>query len=147
MKALIPIVVILSVAFSSVQPDKRFKLKHDEDNVKVYYRWKNHSNPGGKAEKTLVLYLANENDYRVQVRFCIDIYKSAFLSSSSDTLTYCIPPDYRITGNFRHLEFSLEGTALDTTGNDEGTDWEINDFSVVKNDTCVTSTNWRNADK
>lgn len=145
MKKIIPIFFVLAIVLSAAGPDKRFKLKHEEDNVKVYYRWKDRFNFNRENEKTLLLYLANENNYRVMVTFTIDIYKNAFLSASSDTLTYCIPPNHNITGNFRHLEFSTSGTALDTTGpdNKDFVEWEINNFNVVQNDTCSMRANWR----
>ncbi|HYW97040.1 MAG TPA: hypothetical protein VE870_15710 [Bacteroidales bacterium] len=145
MKKIILSIVILTITLSAAGPDKRFKLKHEEDNVKVYYRWKKKFSFTGKDERTLLLYLANENDYRVMVTFSIDIYKNAFLSSSSDTLSYCIPPNYEISGNFRDLEFSTRGTALDSTKSDdkEMVEWEINDFSVARNETCTTRANWR----
>ncbi len=146
MKKIVFIFPALMFILSSAGPDKRFILKHEEDNVKVYYRWKK-TIFSPEDTRTLLLYLSNENDYRVQVSFTIDIFSDVFLSASSDTLTYCIPPHYEITGNFRDLEFSVEGTALDSTGNDRMVEWEINDFSVARNDSCVTSANWRSADE
>ena len=143
MKPVVPILILLSVLFTSAGPGKRYRLKHEEDNVKVYYRWKKPSVFGAKDARTLVLYLANENDYRVNVFFTIDVFNNVFLSASSDTLMYCIPPNYEISGNFRKLEFSTEGTPLDSTGNDELVEWEINDFNVERNDTCTTGANWR----
>ena len=145
MKTLIPILFILAFVLSAAQPDKRFRLKKEEDHVKVYYRWKKRFSLHKKDQRTLLLLLANENDYRVQVSFTIDIFRNAFQSSSSDTLIYCIPPNYEISGNFRKLEFSMQGTALDTARHDdqELVEWEINDFSVSKNDTCVTRANWK----
>lgn len=145
MKKLIPLLIIILIVLSAAGPDKRYKLKHEEDNVKVYYRWKKRFRFNGKDERTLVLYLANENDYRVQVSFTIDIYKKVFLSSSSDTLTYCLPPNYEISGNFRDLEFSTEGTALDSAQSNNMVEWEINDFKVEKNDTCTVRANWRSS--
>ena len=145
MKKLIPLLIIILIVLSAAGPDKRYKLKHEEDNVKVYYRWKKRFRFNGKDERTLVLYLANENDYRVQVSFTIDIYKKVFLSSSSDTLTYCLPPNYEISGNFRDLEFSTEGTALDSAQSNDMVEWEINDFKVEKNDTCTVRANWRSS--
>jgi hypothetical protein len=149
MRKIIPLILALTVLTSATGPDKRFILKHEEDNVKVYYRWKKRGALSGKEQRTLVLYLANENNYRVQVSFTIDIFSGAFESSSSDTMMYCIPPDYEITGNFRDLEFSVEGTALDTsaTGNKDMVEWEINDFNVARNDSCSMSANWREADQ
>lgn len=145
MKKFIPLLIIILIVLSAAGPDKRYKLKHEEDNVKVYYRWKKRFSFSGKDERTLVLYLANENDYRVQVSFTIDIYKKVFLSSSSDTLTYCLPPNYEISGNFRDLEFSTEGTALDSARSNDMVEWEINNFNVEKNDTCTVRANWRSS--
>ena len=91
MKKIIPLFLVLSIFLSAAGPDKRFKLKHEEDHVKVYYRWKKRFNFKGNDERTLLLYLANENNYRVQVSFTIDIFTDVFQSASSDTLILLYP--------------------------------------------------------
>ncbi len=91
--------------YSSTSPGGRYTFKYEAGGVKVYYRWKRNFPLFQPRGTNLELYLANENSYRVSVSFMIDVYKNALLEYSSDSLNYCIPPNYEINGRFRHLAF------------------------------------------
>ena len=118
-----------------------FTLKHEEDSVKIYYRWKEARFFNPDKEKTLLLFLANENDQKVKVSFTVNIYRNIRLEYSSDTMRYCVPANYELTGRYRNLEFSMKNVPLKEL--EEGKlEWEIENFIVEENPDCEPGTDW-----
>jgi len=128
------------------QPNQSFTIVDSLDKVTIYYKWERKFPYVKDNDRNLVLYIQNRNDKNVSVSFSIDIFVRAFVYSTSGMLTYCLPPNYELTGRFRHLAFDT-GLSWPQIQSDTVT-WNIDELKVQAcNQDCKPQMDWLKVSK